>query len=90
MERWVLTFTRESVEGPTPADVLRRLSKMQFDPDDRRKVKRALAWRTWVLLRHPLDEDMDDGEFLMEFARAGMARLEVYPSGRKVPFRFGE
>jgi hypothetical protein len=77
MERWILTFPRETYTGDTATHVLKRLSKSQFDPDDRRRIKRALAWRTWVLTREPLDEDMDDADFLMRFCELGMATLEV-------------
>lgn len=77
MERWTLTFPRDTFTGETATQVLKRLSKTQFDPDDRRRIKRALAWRTWVLTRRPLDEDLDDATFLMRFAELGMATLEV-------------
>lgn len=77
MERWTLTFPRDTYTGETATEVLRRLSKSQFDPEDRRRIKRALAWRTWVLTRQPLDEDADDASFLMRFAELGMATLEV-------------
>lgn len=85
MEKWVLTFPSGPVEGDSAKQVLLRLSKMQYDPDDRRRVKRALAWRTWVLLQQPLDEELNDEEFVVRLCELGMARLEVYTNGNTEP-----
>lgn len=87
MERWTLTFPRETFTGETATDVLRALSKTQFNPEDRRRIKRALAWRTWVLTRQPLDEELNDHDFLIRFAELGMASLEVETDVG--PVRFG-
>lgn len=86
MGRWTLTFPMDTFTGATATDVLRRLSKTQYSPDDRLRVKRALAWRTWVLMREPLDEDLPDADFLMRFADLGMARLEVMTDAGPVYF----
>jgi hypothetical protein len=86
MERWTLTFPRETFTGETATEVLRRLSKTQFNPDDRRRIKRALSWRTWVLTREPLDEGLDDATFLMRFCELGMATLEVETSEGTLTF----
>lgn len=86
MERWTLVFPRETFTGDTATQVLRRLSKTQFDPDDRRRVKRALSWRTWVLTRSTLDEELDDADFLIRFAELGMAYLEVNTDAGTVSF----
>lgn len=87
MERWTLVFPTGTYTGSTASQVLLRLSKTQFNPEDRRRVKRALAWRTWVLTREPLDDELPDSEFLMKFCEMGMARLEVLTDAG--PIRFG-
>jgi hypothetical protein len=89
MERWTLTFPRQVFTGDTATEVLRHLSKTQFNPEDRRRIKRALAWRTWVLTRQPLDEDLDDADFLIRFAQLGMATLEVNTSVGTLRFSAG-
>ena len=86
MELWTLVFPHGTYAGSTATQVLKRLSKTQFDPEDRRRIKRALSWRTWVLTREPLDEDLDDADFLMRFADLGMARLEVTTDAGTVYF----
>lgn len=76
---WALTFPEDDliITGADATAVLRQLRKQQWDPDSRRRIKRALAWRTWVLTREPLDEELDDTDFLIRFAELNMARLEV-------------
>jgi hypothetical protein len=86
MEQWTLRFPTGTYTGDTATQVLRRLSKTQFDPGDRQRIKRALAWRTWVAARLPLDEELPDAEFLMAFAEAGMAKLEVTTDAGTVHF----
>ena len=86
MDPWTLTFPHSVYHGESATQVLRRLSKAQFDPDDKRRIKRALAWRAWVLTRTPLDEDLDDATFLMRFAELGMATLEVETDAGTVRF----
>lgn len=86
MERWTLTFPREVFTGETATEVLRHLSKTQFNPDDRRRIKRALAWRTWVLTQQPLDEDLSDADFLMRYCELGMATLEVQTDAGTITF----
>lgn len=89
MELWTLTFPNQTVTGDSPTQVLLRLSKQQFDPDDRRHVKRALSWRAWVLTREPLDEELPDADFLMRFASLGLARLEVSTSAGTIAWGEG-
>lgn len=72
-----LHFHRSNTYTGTPEQILRQLSKHQWDEEGKRNVKRSLAWRAWVLTRTPVDEDADDLAFLRAFAATGLATLEV-------------
>lgn len=76
---WRLSFPGSGVyTGDTPTQLLNRLSKRQFDPDDRANIKAALAWRAWVMRDVSIDPSLPDEEFLLAFGATGIATLEVY------------
>lgn len=74
-----LTFVGgDSFTGESAADVIVQLSKFQYDPAARRNVKSALAWNAWVLTRIPIDEDLPDLDFLIEYCeKTDLAHLEI-------------
>lgn len=76
-EYWVLRFPNNTYAGPTATSVLKQLSKAQWDDESRSRIKRALAWRTWVATHEMLNEWADDDTFLRAFCTQGMATLEV-------------
>ena len=80
---WRLSFPGSGVyTGRTPEEVLRKLSKVQYDPEDRKWIKAALAWRAWILTREIVDTDLDDEAFLVALSATGVAKLEAYEDGR--------
>lgn len=81
VERWTLTFPNGAVYiGESATDVLRKLRKDQWSPEARRRVKRALAWRAWVIDRTAVDEDLNDAEFLLALNASAMVDVAIeYP-----------
>lgn len=80
-EHWRLTFPNITFTGESATEVLKRLSKTQWTDDERRNVKRALAWRTYVLTQQMINENDDDATFLRNVCEAGLATLEVDKDG---------
>lgn len=74
-----LTFVGgDSFSGASASDIILQLSKYQFDPAARANVKRALAWNAWVLTRTPVDEDLPDLDFLIDYCeKTNLAHLEI-------------
>jgi len=80
---WKLAFHGGGTyHGATPERLLRNLSKRQFDEEDARNIKAALAWRAWVWSEALLDVNMPDREFLIAYAETGTADLSAYSEGR--------
>lgn len=80
---WKLSFPGSGTYvANTPELLLRKLSKVQYDPDDRKWIKAALAWRAWVLAREVVDVNLEDEEFLIALSATGVARLEAYGEER--------
>lgn len=80
-QRWTITFPSGSFSGGSATEALRALSKSQWTQDDRENVKRALAWRTYVLTGEMVSELDDDETFLRTICALGMAELEVESNG---------
>lgn len=80
-EQWTLTFPNEQFTGASASAVLKQLSKTQFAEDDRANIKRALAWRAYVLTQEMLNEHDPDDVFLRRVCELGLAILEVESNG---------
>lgn len=66
--------------------LLGRMAKDQFSDEARRNIKRALAWRAWVLSRAPVDEDADDLEFLIAIANAGLCTFTITVDSEEITY----
>jgi hypothetical protein len=80
-EYWLMRFPDGVYTGDSATSLLRRLSKAQWDDESRSRIKRALAWRAWVLTHEMLNEHDDDETFIRAFCALGLAELEVTTHG---------
>ena len=88
--RITFTETGSTFEGKTATEALERLAETQWNVEDRENIKRALAWRWFVMSQdgdpRTLHELMSDDKFVRTLHSLGFVQVEwrkSAPSGQR-------
>jgi len=81
MAKVTITFpaTGSVFSGASAGDALRQLSKSQWDEESKANIKRALAWRYFVMTGGDdlsVHEFLEDDEFIDALHNAGFFKVE--------------